>query len=126
MTAPTAESSSHSAILESTLSEVFGFAELRPGQSAAIKAILAGQNVLAVMPTGAGKSLCYQLPALILGGLTVVVSPLVALMRDQVAALRLSGIPAATINSDLPRHENVATWRAVQAGEVALLYLSPA
>ena len=122
---PAGPTSSHSAILDSTLSEVFGFAELRAGQSTAIEAILAGQNVLAVMPTGAGKSLCYQLPALILGGLTVVVSPLVALMRDQVAALRLNGIPAATINSDLPRHENVATWRAVQTGEVALLYLSP-
>ncbi len=114
-----------SASVTSTLSEVFGFDALRPGQSTAIEAILAGRNVLAVMPTGAGKSLCYQLPALILGGLTIVVSPLVALMRDQVAALRLNGIPAATINSDLPRHENIATWRAAQSGEVALLYLSP-
>ncbi len=107
------------------LAEVFGFDGLRPGQDAAIEAVLAGRNVLAVMPTGAGKSLCYQLPALVLGGLTVVVSPLLALMRDQVAALKLNGIAAATINSDIGRAENVATWRAVQAGEIRLLYLSP-
>ena len=115
----------HGAAMASTLSEVFGFAELRPGQPEAIEALLEGRNVLAVMPTGAGKSLCYQLPALILGGLTIVVSPLVALMRDQVAALRLNGIPAATINSDLSRADNVTTWHAVQSGEVPLLYLSP-
>ena len=115
----------HDAAVASTLSEVFGFAELRLGQPEAINALLDGRNVLAVMPTGAGKSLCYQLPALILGGLTIVVSPLVALMRDQVAALRLNGIPAATINSDLSRSENVTTWQAVQSGEVPLLYLSP-
>ncbi|MGE0253561.1 MAG: DNA helicase RecQ [Alphaproteobacteria bacterium] len=107
------------------LREVFGYPALRPGQREAIGAVLAGRNVLAVMPTGAGKSLCYQLPALVLGGLTIVVSPLVALMRDQVAALRLNGIAAATINSDHDRADNVATWRAVQAGEVRLLYLSP-
>jgi uncharacterized membrane protein YfcA len=87
--------------------------------------VLGGRNVLAVMPTGAGKSLCYQRPALVLGGLSIVVSPLVALMRDQVAALRLNGIAAATINSDIGRADNVATWRAVRAGEVRLLYLSP-
>ena len=115
----------HDAAVASTLSEVFGFAELRLGQPEAINALLDGRNVLAVMPTGAGKSLCYQLPALILGGLTIVVSPLVALMRDQVAALRLNGIPAATINSDFSRSENVTTWHAVQSGEVPLLYLSP-
>ena len=71
------------------LCTIFGFSELRSGQREAIEAVMAGRNVLAVMPTGAGKSLCYQLPAIVRGGLTVVVSPLVALMRDQVAALRL-------------------------------------
>jgi len=111
--------------LRATLADTFGFDDLRPGQAQAIEALLAGRNVLAVMPTGAGKSLCYQLPALVQGDLTLVVSPLVALMRDQVAALRLNGIAAATINSDLDRAENVAAWRAVQAGDVALLYLSP-
>ncbi len=107
------------------LSEQFGFAALKPGQDRAIEAVLSGRDVLAVMPTGAGKSLCYQLPALALGGLTVVVSPLLALMRDQVEALRLNGIAAATINSDIPRADNVETWRAVQRGDVRLLYLSP-
>ena len=122
--APISPSGPDAAILP-VLREVFGYPALRPGQSEAIAALLAGRNVLAVMPTGAGKSLCYQLPALVLGGLTIVVSPLVALMRDQVAALRLNGIAAATINSDHDRADNVATWRAVQAGEVRLLYLSP-
>lgn len=111
--------------LESVLHDAFGFTELRRGQREAIEAVMAGRNVLAVMPTGAGKSLCYQLPAIVRGGLTVVVSPLVALMRDQVAALRLNGIAAATINSDLSREENVRTWYAVRDGEIRLLYLSP-
>ncbi|HMB46792.1 MAG TPA: DNA helicase RecQ, partial [Afifellaceae bacterium] len=107
------------------LSRYFGFSQLRPGQSEAIHELLGGRSVLAVMPTGAGKSLCYQLPALIMGGVTIVVSPLLALMRDQVAALQLNGISAATINSDMDRAANVATWRAVQGGEIRLLYLSP-
>ena len=81
------------------LKDVFGFDDFRPGQEAAMDALLAGRHVLAVMPTGSGKSLCYQVPALVLGGLTVVVSPLVALMQDQVAALRLAGVAAETINS---------------------------
>ena len=118
-------SSAHRTALSSNLAEVFGFTELRPGQTEAIEALLGGRHVLAVMPTGAGKSLCYQLPALVLGGLTVVVSPLLALMRDQVAALRLNGIAAASINSDQSREDNVAVWRQAQAGEIRLLYLSP-
>jgi len=111
--------------LAEALSSGFGFKSLRPGQAQAIEAVLAGRSVLAVMPTGAGKSLCYQLPALMLGGLTVVVSPLVALMRDQVAALQLNGIAAETINSDRTRADNVATWQRVRSGDVRLLYLSP-
>jgi ATP-dependent DNA helicase RecQ len=118
-------SPAHRAALSKNLSEVFGFTELRPGQAAAIEALLGGRHVLAVMPTGAGKSLCYQLPALVLGGLSIVVSPLLALMRDQVAALRLNGIAAASINSDQSRDDNIAVWRQVQAGEIRLLYLSP-
>jgi ATP-dependent DNA helicase RecQ len=87
--------------------------------------VLAGRSVLAVMPTGAGKSLCYQVPALVMGGLTLVVSPLVALMQDQVAALRLAGVAADTINASIDRGENVAAWRRVTAGETRLLYLAP-
>src|ERR1700742_4379861 len=107
------------------LKDVFGFENFRPGQETAMTALLAGRSLLAVMPTGAGKSLCYQVPALVLGGLTIVVSPLVALMQDQVAALRLAGVAADTINSSIDRNENVAAWRRVMAGETRLLYLAP-
>jgi ATP-dependent DNA helicase RecQ len=107
------------------LRDVFGFDAFRPGQFQAVEALLSGRHILAVMPTGAGKSLCYQVPALVLGGLTIVVSPLVALMQDQVAALRLAGVGADTINSSLDREANVAAWRRVAAGETRLLYLAP-
>ncbi|WP_217574002.1 DNA helicase RecQ [Mesorhizobium sp. GbtcB19] len=107
------------------LKDVFGFDDFRPGQAAVIEALLAGRHVLAVMPTGAGKSLCYQVPALVKGGLTIVVSPLVALMQDQVAALRLAGVAADTINSSLDRDANVAAWRRVASGQTRLLYLAP-
>ncbi len=107
------------------LKDVFGFDDFRPGQATAIETLLAGRPVLTVMPTGAGKSLCYQVPALVLGGLTIVVSPLVALMQDQVAALRLAGVAADTINSSIDRDENIAAWRRVTAGETRLLYLAP-
>ncbi|WP_051284256.1 DNA helicase RecQ [Nisaea denitrificans] len=107
------------------LKGIFGFDGFRPGQEAVVDAILSGRNALAVMPTGSGKSLCFQLPALVRGGLTVVVSPLVALMQDQVAALKLAGVRAETINSAKDRAENVDIWRRVAAGEVDLLYLSP-
>jgi ATP-dependent DNA helicase RecQ len=107
------------------LKGVFGFDEFRPGQEQAIDALLAGRNVLTVMPTGSGKSLCYQVPALTMGGLTVVVSPLVALMQDQVAALRLAGVAVETINSSRNRDENVEAWRRVAAGQVRLLYMAP-
>ncbi|TIP12924.1 DNA helicase RecQ [Mesorhizobium sp.] len=107
------------------LKDVFGFDDFRPGQAPVMDALLAGRHVLAVMPTGAGKSLCYQVPALVMGGLTIVVSPLVALMQDQVAALRLAGVAADTINSSLDRDANVAAWRRVAAGQTRLLYLAP-
>lgn len=107
------------------LKDVFGFDDFRPGQADVIKTLLCGRHVLAVMPTGAGKSLCYQVPALVLGGLTIVVSPLVALMQDQVAALRLAGVAADTINSSLDRDANVAAWRRVASGQTRLLYLAP-
>lgn len=107
------------------LRDRFGFDAFRPGQGEAIDALMAGRNMLAVMPTGSGKSLCYQIPALLTGGLSIVVSPLVALMQDQVAALTLNGVAAATINSSISREKNIETWSRVQAGEVMLLYMSP-
>ena len=107
------------------LKSVFGYDEFRPGQQTAIDHLLAGRSILTVMPTGSGKSLCFQVPALALGGLTVVVSPLVALMQDQVAALRLAGVAADSINSAQTREANIAAWRRVAAGETRLLYLAP-
>ena len=109
----------------SILSDVFGYSSFRPGQEEVIDSILAGNNVLTVMPTGAGKSMCFQIPALVGDGLTVVVSPLVALMEDQVAALKLDGIAAETINSSRDRATNVTSWQRVAAGTVHLLYISP-
>jgi len=107
------------------LRDRFGFGTFRPGQGEAIAALMGQRHVLAVMPTGSGKSLIYQIPALLTGGLSIVVSPLVALMQDQVAALNLNGVAAATINSSIPREKNIETWGRVQAGEVTLLYMSP-
>ena len=107
------------------LKEKFGFDSFRPGQESVIEAVLAGRNILAVMPTGSGKSLCYQVPALMLDGLTIVVSPLVALMRDQVAALKLAGIAADGIHSGNERAENVEAWRRAASGQTRLLYMSP-
>jgi ATP-dependent DNA helicase RecQ len=110
---------------QNVLRDVFGFEQFRPGQEEIISALTAGENLLAVMPTGSGKSLCYQVPALARGGIAIVVSPLVALMQNQVAALNLLGVKAATINSTFSREQNVETWKQLVAGDVKLLYLSP-
>ena len=107
------------------LSDVFGYAAFRPGQEEIVDLLASGGSALVVMPTGAGKSLCYQIPALLSDRLTIVVSPLVALMDDQVAGLRANGVKAAVIHSGLLREEQVANWRAVASGECKLLYLSP-
>jgi ATP-dependent DNA helicase RecQ len=107
------------------LKDTFGYGAFRPGQEEVIAAILAGESVLTVMPTGSGKSLCFQVPALVKQGLTLVVSPLVALMEDQVAALKLDGVAAETINSSRDRETNVAAWRRAASGELRLLYISP-
>jgi len=107
------------------LKDVFGFDDFRLGQREVIEHILAGRPVLAVMPTGAGKSLCYQLPALGQERRSIVVSPLTALMDDQVIALEGLGVAAVRIHSGRRRHENVAAWRAFQSGDARLLYLSP-
>jgi ATP-dependent DNA helicase RecQ len=95
---------------EQILKDVFGYDQFRPGQAEVVETLLSGQHALAVMPTGSGKSLCFQIPALVNGGLTIVVSPLVALMEDQVAALKLMGVAADTINSSRDRERNVQAW----------------
>jgi len=107
------------------LEQTFGFSAFRPGQEEIVEALLAGDSVLAVMPTGAGKSLCYQVPALATDRLTVVVSPLIALMRDQVAALRLNGVAAGALNSSIPDDEAAETFRALRERRLRLLYISP-
>jgi ATP-dependent DNA helicase RecQ len=108
-----------------TLREVFGFPGFRPGQEEVVRAVLDGEDVLAVMPTGAGKSLCYQLPALVRGGLTVVVSPLIALMRDQVAQLQRTGVEAGSLNSANDPAETRRVTDALRDGRLRLLYASP-
>ena len=107
------------------LRSVFGYDDFRPYQADIIANILAHRDTLAVMPTGSGKSLCYQLPALLFDGLTVVVSPLIALMQDQVTQLHELGVPAAFLNSTLDYDSYVHTANRVRAGEVKLLYTSP-
>lgn len=104
---------------------LFGFSGIRPAQQPVMKAVLAGADVLAIMPTGAGKSLCYQVPALVMGGLTVVVSPLIALMRDQVMQMEALGIPAASLNSTNSALETDATFAGLKSGSLRLLYVAP-
>src|SRR3984885_1407475 len=116
---------SNLAAAERILRTTFGFAEFRAGQGEIVGAILDGSDVLAVMPTGSGKSLCYQLPALVRGGLTVVVSPLIALMRNQVAQLRGYGVAAAALNSANDAAENRAVVDGITGGALRLLYVAP-
>ena len=111
--------------LRQLLKQHFGYDEFRPGQEAVIGHALAGRDSLVVMPTGGGKSLCYQLPALALGGLTLVVSPLIALMKDQVDGLLANGIPAEFLNSSLDNATAADVERRAQAGRVSLLYVAP-
>jgi ATP-dependent DNA helicase RecQ len=108
-----------------TLRTTFGFDAFRPGQAEIVAAVLAGRDVLAVMPTGSGKSLCYQLPALLCDGLTVVVSPLIALMRNQVAQLCGYGVAAASLNSANDPFENRQIIEQIGRGELRLVYISP-
>ena len=108
-----------------TLKTYFGYDSFRPGQEEIIDHILAGEDVLAVMPTGAGKSLCYQLPALVMPGVTVVVSPLISLMMDQVKALNEAGIHAAYINSSLTENQTAKALELAKAGRYKIIYAAP-
>ena len=108
-----------------SLHEHFGFTEFREGQREVISAILEGKNAIVVMPTGSGKSLCYQLPALMFPGATVVVSPLIALMKDQVDALRARNLPATFINSSVDEREQWSRIDALRRGEFKLVYVAP-
>jgi ATP-dependent DNA helicase RecQ len=110
---------------QAILSSVFGFSGFRPGQEEIVEAVRAGRDVLAIMPTGGGKSLCFQLPALCRDGVTVVISPLIALMRDQVRSLREAGVEAGALTSGNTEEETSAVHAALEAGRLKLLYIAP-
>lgn len=107
------------------LASVFGFDDFRPGQADIVQSVIDGKNTLAIMPTGGGKSLCYQLPALMGDGVTLVVSPLIALMRDQVRALKEAGVCAGALTSANTEDENDAVLSSLNAGDLRLLYMAP-
>jgi ATP-dependent DNA helicase RecQ len=111
--------------LKATLQQHFGHSQFRPGQEQVAEALLAGRSALAIFPTGGGKSLCYQLPALHLPGLTLVISPLIALMKDQVEALRAKGIAAARLDSTLSTEEVAGVFESMRNGDLKLLYIAP-
>jgi ATP-dependent DNA helicase RecQ len=110
---------------DTALRQHFGFEGFLPGQKAVIEHLLSGHSAAAVFPTGSGKSLCYQLPALLLPGLTLVVSPLIALMKDQIDALARRGIAAARLDSTLDANQHRAVMDRVRSGELRLLYVAP-
>jgi ATP-dependent DNA helicase RecQ len=107
------------------LRDVFGFDAFRPGQEEIIHTVATGCNTLAIMPTGGGKSLCFQIPALMREGVTVVISPLIALMRDQVRALKAAGVEAGALTSGNTEEETAEVWQALEAGRLRLLYIAP-
>ena len=111
--------------LESLLKQYFGYTSFRPGQHEVIQTLLEGRDCLAIMPTGAGKSICFQLPALMMPGVTLVISPLISLMKDQVDSLVNQEIPATYINSQCTFEEAKARFAAIRAGRVKLVYISP-
>src|SRR5215211_8837132 len=104
------------------LKHQFGYDEFRLDQEPVIETVLQGKDAVVLMPTGGGKSLCYQIPALILDGLTVVISPLIALMKDQVDALRANGVEASFLNSSQTSAEQVKVFQKVRSGDLQLLY----
>src|SRR5690606_32162713 len=107
------------------LKTVYGYDAFRGLQARIVDHVIGGNNAFVLMPTGGGKSLCYQIPAIGRPGMGLVVSPLLALMADQVAALRQAGVRAAALNSDLPADERSALWRDVYDGALDLLYVAP-
>ncbi|AZQ13055.1 DNA helicase RecQ [Shewanella khirikhana] len=111
--------------LSHCLQQVFGYRDFRPGQRDVMERVCQGEDALVIMPTGGGKSLCYQVPALVLPGVTLVVSPLISLMKDQVDSLSQSGVSAAYLNSSQPREVAIEVLRQLRFGELKLLYVSP-
>lgn len=107
------------------LKKYFGYTTFRPGQEELIDAVLKGRDVLGIMPTGAGKSICYQVPALLLPGITIVISPLISLMKDQVRALNEAGIHAAYINSSLTETQIEKAMYLARHGQYKIIYVAP-
>ena len=112
-------------MIKQQLQQYFNFSEFRAGQEEVVESILAGNDAVVLMPTGGGKSLCFQLPAVINSSITIVISPLIALMKDQVDSLRLRGIGAAYINSSQTMNEINDTLDAVRGGAIKILYIAP-
>ncbi len=112
-------------MMQQTLSHYFGYETFRPGQEEIISKVLYYCNVLGVLPTGGGKSICYQVPGLLLGGTTIVISPLISLMKDQVDQLKAMGIQAAFLNSSLTENEQQRIEKALSNGEIQFLYVTP-
>src|ERR1700683_5630572 len=111
--------------IHAVLRKYFGYSSFRPLQEEIITDILNGKDVFVLMPTGAGKSICYQVPALMSDGLTIVVSPLISLMKDQVDGMRQNGIASAYLNSSLSRKEQDAIYTQLLANKIRLLYVAP-
>ena len=107
------------------LKQYFGYTSFRGGQEQLIDAILSGRDALGIMPTGGGKSLCYQIPALMFGGVSFVISPLISLMKDQVMALKAIGVPAAFINSSLSYEQQQTVYDNLRAGAYKIVYVAP-
>ena len=111
--------------MQETLSHYFGYETFRPGQKEIITKILDHRNTLGVLPTGGGKSLCYQVPGLMLGGTTIVISPLISLMKDQVDQLKAMGIKAAYLNSSLTQKQQIDIEQELKQGDIQFLYVAP-
>ncbi len=120
-----AEVLNQESLAKQVLHETFGYQQFRPGQETIIETVLEGRDCLVVMPTGGGKSLCYQVPALVLNGLTVVVSPLISLMKDQVDQLLANGVAAACLNSTQTREQQQEVMAGCRTGQIRLLYIAP-
>ncbi|HAZ54996.1 MAG TPA: ATP-dependent DNA helicase RecQ, partial [Franconibacter helveticus] len=120
-----AEVMNQESLARQVLQETFGYQQFRPGQETIINTVLEGRDCLVVMPTGGGKSLCYQIPALVKEGLTVVVSPLISLMKDQVDQLLANGVAAACLNSTQSRDQQLEVIAGCCTGQVRLLYIAP-
>ncbi|WP_117236459.1 ATP-dependent DNA helicase RecQ [Vibrio maerlii] len=120
-----AEQTSETLTAQGVLEEVFGYQSFRDGQQEVIECAIQGQDSLVIMPTGGGKSLCYQIPALVREGLTLVISPLISLMKDQVDQLKANGVAAECINSSMPREELISVYNRMNSGQLKLVYVSP-